>query len=231
MQESERFGARVEFSGAGVPGPVVLTGTHVRLEPVVPQRHAREIAARTDDSHYDYLPYGPFGADGLRDRLTTLAAGADTLPLAVCNVSTGRALGLLTLLRPRPADGAVEVGHVLLGTGLARTTAATEAFSLLAHHVLDDLGMRRYEWKCHDRNTASRRAARRLGFVPGGVFRQDRVVKGRNRDTAWFSILDGEWPQLRTAYGRWLDPANHVDGRQVRTLEQVRADVTEDGPR
>lgn len=213
------------WTGARTPGPVVLPGRLVHLVPVEPARHAAELAARVGEDRYTYLPYGPLDAAGLQAQLETMAADADTVPLAVCEAGSGRAVGTLSLLRLRPADGSVEVGHVLLGADLARTTAATEAFSLLAHHVFDDLGVRRYEWKCDTRNAASVRAARRLGFVAEGVFRQDRVVKGRNRDTAWFSVLDREWPRVGAAYRAWLDPANHAGGVQRRTLEQVRADL------
>ena len=219
-----RLGEPVDFAGARPPAPVTLVGDQVRLVPLDPPRHGPELAATVDDARYDYLPYGPFDARGLTAQMARLVADDDTVPLAVCTPA-GRAVGTLSLLRLRPADGSVEVGHVLLGSALARSRAATEAFSLLAHHVFDDLGMRRYEWKCHARNAASARAARRLGFVPEGVFRQDRVVKGRNRDTAWFSILDREWPVVGASYRAWLDAANHVDGQQVRTLEQVRADL------
>ena len=159
-------------------------------------------------------------------QLVTTDADPDTVPFALCDIASGAAVGMFSLLRLRPADGSVEVGHVLLGAPLARTTAATEAFSLLAHHVFDDLGYRRYEWKCNTLNAGSMRAATRLGFVAEGMFRQDRVIKGRNRDTAWFSIIDGEWPVVGAAYRAWLDPANFADGAQVRTLEQVRADLT-----
>lgn len=226
VDDGDPLGEPTDFAGAGTPAPVVLAGQRVRLEPLVPERHGPPLAATVAAARYTYLPYGPFDAAGLTAQLHLLVADPDAVPLAVCDAATGEAVGTLSLLRLRPADGSVEVGHVLLGDRLARSTAATEAFSLLAHHVFDDLGMRRYEWKCDTRNAASQRAARRLGFTPEGVFRQDRVVKGRNRDTAWFSVLDREWPVVGAGYRAWLDPANHVDGRQVRTLEQVRADLS-----
>ncbi|GAB2925823.1 GNAT family protein [Rhodococcus aerolatus] len=226
MDDVAPLGEPTDFRGAATPAPVVLTGRWVRLEPVDPERHGPQLAPTVDDARYTYLPYGPFGAAGLTEQLARLVADPDAVPLAVCDRAGGRAVGALSLLRLRPEDGACEVGHVLLGSDPARTTAATEAFSLLAHHVFDELGMRRYEWKCDTRNAASQRAARRLGFVGEGVFRQDRVVKGRNRDTAWFSVLDTEWPVVGAAYRAWLDDANQVDGAQRRTLEQVRADLS-----
>ena len=225
--DQHRLGRPTPFTGAAMPGPVTLTGRWVRLEPVDPDRHGPELVATVDDWRYDYLPYGPFDAVGLATQLRTMVADPDTVPFAVCDNGTGRAIGMLSLLRLRPGDGSVEVGHVLMGSDLARTTGATEAFSLLAHHVFDDLGMRRYEWKCNALNEASWRAALRLGFVFEGVFRQDRVVKGRNRDTAWFSIVDGEWPRVGSGYRAWLDPANIGDGPQRRTVEQLRADLAD----
>ena len=116
----------------------------------------------------------------------------------------------------------IEVGSILYSPALRRTTSATEAMYLLARHVFDDLGYRRYEWKCDSRNEPSRRAALRLGFTFEGIFRQHMIVKGRNRDTAWFSMLDGEWPSRRAAFERWLDPANFADGAQKTSLGLLR---------
>jgi RimJ/RimL family protein N-acetyltransferase len=127
-------------------------------------------------------------------------------------------------MRAEPAHGVVEVGNILLTPALQRTTAATEAMYLMARHVFEDLGYRRYEWKCNAENLPSRRAAARLGFTYEGIFRQHMVAKGRNRDTAWFSMLDGEWPARKQAFEAWLDPENFdAAGRQQQTLEHFRS--------
>jgi RimJ/RimL family protein N-acetyltransferase len=134
----------------------------------------------------------------------------------------GRPLGLASYLRIEPAFGTIEIGHIWFGPSLQRTTAATEAIYLLARHAFDDLGYRRLEWKCNALNAASRRAAERFGFTFEGVFRQHQVVKGRNRDTAWYAITDGEWPPIRAGFEAWLDPGNfHPDGTQRRPLGEL----------
>ena len=126
-------------------------------------------------------------------------------------------------MRIEPAHGVVEVGNILLSPILQRTTAATEAMYLMARHVFDDLGYRRYEWKCNAENEPSRRAALRLGFSFEGIFRQHMVIKDRNRDTAWFAMLDHEWPARKQAIETWLDPANFVaDGKQRYKLAACR---------
>ncbi len=135
----------------------------------------------------------------------------------------GSVLGMASYMRIRPEHGSVEVGFVVFAPTLQRTPAATEAMVLMARYVFEDLGYRRYEWKCDNANAASKRAAERLGFTFEGVFRQDLVVRGRNRDTAWFSLLDHEWPQARAAFEAWLDPANFdADGRQRQRLAAIR---------
>ena len=139
-------------------------------------------------------------------------------------VATGTAAGYASYMRMEPAHGVVEVGNILLTPSLQRTTAATEAMYLMAAHVFDDLGYRRYEWKCNAKNEPSRRAALRLGFTFEGIFRQHMVVKGQNRDTAWFSMLDHEWPARKRAFEAWLDPANFDgEGRQRQRLIQLPA--------
>jgi RimJ/RimL family protein N-acetyltransferase len=126
-------------------------------------------------------------------------------------------------MRMDPANGAIEVGNILLTPSLQRTIAATEAMYLMARHIFEDLGYRRYEWKCNTNNAPSRRAAQRLGFTFEGIFRQHMVIKGRNRDTAWFSMLDSEWPARKTAFEAWLDPANFDDvGHQIKSLAQLQ---------
>jgi RimJ/RimL family protein N-acetyltransferase len=143
--------------------------------------------------------------------------------LIVRRRTDGEILGTASYMRIREAHGSAEIGCVAFGTGLKRTPEATETFALMAGHLFDDLGYRRYEWKCDSGNLASKRAAERFGFAFEGVFRNDMVTKGRSRDTAWYSILDSEWPALRAALDRWLAPDNFArDGAQIRTLESFR---------
>jgi RimJ/RimL family protein N-acetyltransferase len=188
----------------------------VRLEPLDPDRHAGDLhdEAAGDPRLWDYLPYGPFpDLAELREHLARQAGSADPLFFAV--VVDGRAVGVVSYLRIEPEHACIEIGHIWFGASLQRTPAATEVVYLLARHAFDDLGNRRLEWKCDAANARSRRAAERFGFTFEGVFRQHMIVKGRNRDTAWFSIVDGEWPAVREAFERWLDPANFdADGRQ-----------------
>lgn len=143
----------------------------------------------------------------------------DQIYHAVVDVETGRAEGRVSFMRMDPANGVIETGAILFGPRLARSRGATEAIYLQARHVFDDLGYRRLEWKCDAENAPSRRAALRFGFVYEGIFRQHMVIKGRNRDTAWFAMLDHEWPARKAAFEAWLDPANFdAQGRQVRPL-------------
>ena len=210
------------------PGPF-----HGRTVGVVPlsSEHAAELY---DGCHgpgtegmWTYLA----GLAGPFDDVAAFAAAMDRLvadPAAVSVAITvgGRAEGLASYLRIDPAHGSVEVGGILLGSRLQRTTAATEALYLMARHVLDDLGYRRYEWKCDALNAPSRAAADRFGFVHEGTFRNAMVTKGRHRDTAWYSITAEEWPALRRAYERWLDPQNFdADGRQRVSLRSLVAAV------
>ncbi len=151
------------------------------------------------------------------------AASRDPQFFAVVEQASGRALGLLAYLGITPAHGCIEIGHVAFGAALQRRPGATEALYLLARRVFDEFGYRRLEWKCDARNARSRRAAERLGFSYEGLFRQHRVVKGRNRDTAWFALLDGEWPRCRAAFERWLAADNFdAEGQQRQRLAALR---------
>jgi RimJ/RimL family protein N-acetyltransferase len=198
----------------------------VRLEPLDPDRHAEELLAASegDPQLWRYLSYGPFaGTAELRGWLAERAACTDPLFLAVVETATGRAAGVVSYLRIEPEHGCIEIGHIWFGAPLQRTAVATETIYLLARHVFDDLGYRRLEWKCDAENERSRRAAERFGFTFEGVFRQHMIVKGRNRDTAWFALLDGEWPAARAAFEAWLAPENFDgDGRQRRALAELR---------
>jgi RimJ/RimL family protein N-acetyltransferase len=206
------------------PAREPIEGDRVRLEPLDPARHAEDLfaAAQGDDGLWDYLPYGPFAdVAALREHLRAQAASEDPLFFAV--LVDGAAAGVVSYLRIEPLHGCIEIGHIWFGAPLQRTPAATEAIYLLAREAFDGLGNRRFEWKCNAANGRSRRAAERFGFTFEGVFRQHMIVKGVNRDTAWYSILDGEWPAVRAGFEAWLDAANFdAEGRQRRSLESVR---------
>ncbi len=173
-----------------------------------------------DPGMWTYLPYGPYRDPAeLLAALEALQASADPLFFTLRRLPEDQPAGVASYLRITPDHGVIEIGHIWFGASLRRTTAATEAIYLLAAHAFDDLGYRRLEWKCDSLNEASRRAAERFGFRFEGVFRQHMVVKGRNRDTAWFAITDDEWPAVRTGFQAWLDPGNLAEtGRQRRTL-------------
>lgn len=209
------------------PPARVLRGRWCQLEPLDPLRHSEDLwKANGDDKAgrmWTYLPYGPFPeARSYRAWVEEVAGREDPLFFAI--VVDGRAGGVASLARIDVSAGSIEVGHVAFSPSLQATTAATEAMFLLMAEVFDELGYRRYEWKCDALNAASRRAASRLGFVYEGTFRQAVVVKGRNRDTAWFSVIDTEWPRLRAAYQRWLSPDNFdPDGRQRLALSTLTA--------
>jgi RimJ/RimL family protein N-acetyltransferase len=212
------------------PPRTVMAGRYCRVEPLDVDRHAAALHENNqraaDGRAWTYLGYGPFDTlDGYREWLTERARSDDPLFYAIADVTTGEALGLASYLRIDQANGAIEVGHLNFSPRLQRTRAATEAMFLMMRRAFDELGYRRYEWKCDSLNEPSRQAALRLGFSFEGIFRQAIVYKGRSRDTAWFSIVDGEWPALRAAYEHWLDPANFDDaGRQRRRLPDLIAD-------
>jgi RimJ/RimL family protein N-acetyltransferase len=221
----------VEWHPARRPEPRVLRGARVRLEPLDPTRHAGELLAAAqgpgaDPGLWRHLPYGPFAdVQELRAWLDERASSTDPLFLAVIDGATGHAGGVVSFLRVEPAHGSVEIGHIWFGAALQRTPQATEAIFLLARHAFEDLGYRRLEWKCDAANARSRRAAERFGFTFEGVFRQHMVVKGRNRDTAWFSLLDREWPAAGAAFRAWLAPENFDPrGRQRRPLASFRGE-------
>jgi RimJ/RimL family protein N-acetyltransferase len=203
----------------------------VRLEPVDVQLHGEALYAA---SHQDgaapelfmYLPYGPFAdVNEFATWLEACAASNDPLFFAVVDQATNRPAGMASFMRMVPEHGVIEIGHIWFSPTLQRTRQATEAVYLMARHAFDDLGYRRLEWKCNALNERSLRAALRFGFKYEGVFRQHLVVRDRNRDTAWFSILDREWPSIRAAFESWLDPDNFsADGRQRRSLSAIRAD-------
>lgn len=201
-----------------------LSGRYCVLERLDAARHAEELyaayAAAPDGSDWTYLPAGPFDSlDAYREWVEVQAKASDPWHYAVIDASTGRAVGTLSLLRHDPANGAIEVGWVIFSRSMQRTPLSTEAQFLLMRYAFDELGYRRYEWKCDSLNAPSRRAAERLGFVFEGTFRQSTVYKGRSRDTSWFSIIDRDWPRVRKAFEAWLAPENFdADGKQRSAL-------------
>jgi RimJ/RimL family protein N-acetyltransferase len=210
------------------PAARTLVGHHCRLEALDVARHAEDLfrANSTDDGRmWTYLAYGPFPtvAD-YRSWMERFVGDETTVAFAVVDSASGRALGVAAYLRITPEHGVIEVGHLAFSPGLQRTVGATEAMALMMRYVFEDLGYRRYEWKCHALNAGSRRAATRLGFTYEGTFRQSVVVKGRNRDTAWFAMTDGDWTVLRDVYAVWLEPANFDgEGQQRQALSSLTA--------
>jgi RimJ/RimL family protein N-acetyltransferase len=229
MTDEFRYGAEVAWTPATTPDRIVLTGQYVRVEPVNAAIHGADLyrAAHgpgADPELWAYLANGPYDNEGafLSD-LATWETSPDPLFFAIVDPETGRAQGMASLMRIDAANGVGEVGHIWFGPALQRTAGATEAIFLLADYVLTTLGYRRLEWKCNDLNLRSRRAAERYGFTYEGTFRQHFVVKGRNRDTSWYSIIDSEWPAIRAGFVAWLDPSNFDEsGQQLKTLEECR---------
>jgi len=205
------IGAIVDATPAERPGPVTLAGRFCRIEKLDPDKHGAALwqAVKTDAAVWTYMGYGPFAdAAGFQRWLEERAVLLDPYSYAVIESDSGQAVGIVTLMEIRPSMGVIEVGNIVYSPKLQRTSAATEAQYLLARYVFEDLGYRRYEWKCNALNAPSMRAARRFGFKFEGIFRQHMIVKGRNRDTAWFAMTDGDWPAAKRAYERWLDQAN-----------------------
>jgi RimJ/RimL family protein N-acetyltransferase len=218
------------------PPRAPLEGRLCRLEPLDPGRHASTLfAADCEDregSSWTYLAYGPFpGFSAYCDWMTSTCLGDDPLFFAVIDKAGGEPAGVASYLRIAPAGGSIEVGHIHYSPRLQRRPAATEAMYLMMKQAFE-LGYRRYEWKCDSLNTASRAAAERLGFSFEGIFRQATVYKGRNRDTAWYAVVDSDWPRLRSAFEAWLDPGNFDgSGRQrTRLSDRTTAENTSSIP-
>lgn len=213
------------FKACKTPGQVDLTGNYVRLECLDWERHGagleRAVLGAKNDDLWTYMPIGPF-ADLASYKLVVDFAGKDRgwQTMVIISQNSDEVLGAASYMRIREQFGSCEVGAVTFGKALQKTREATEAMYLMARHVFDDLGYRRYEWKCDNDNVASKRAAHRLGFSYEGLFRKDLIVKGKNRDTAWFSITDDEWPALWARFQTWLSPDNFDNKkRQLRKLE------------
>jgi len=213
------------------PQRIGFTGHHCRLEPLDARRHAAELHASyvqaTDGRDWTYMFAGPFDdPESYRRYVEKIAAGSDPLHYAVLDLGTGRAVGTLSLMRIDTTHGSMEVGHVMFSPLLKRTPISTEAQYLLMKYAFEGLGYRRYEWKCDSLNAPSRRAAERLGFQFEGIFRQHVIYKGRSRDTAWFAIVDRDWPLLQRAFTAWLAAENFdAQGRQRRSLSELRTSL------
>jgi RimJ/RimL family protein N-acetyltransferase len=231
MAELTPLGPEVDPAPRALPARVPIRGAYVVLEPLH-RRHAAELwlAAKAGDAVADaswaYLGYGPFGsASAMAGFVADFASTHDPMAWAIRPVSTGLASGWITLMDIQPRNAAIELGNIWFSPVLQRTRAATEAMHLLLRLAADDLGYRRMVWKCHALNGPSRRAAERLGFTYEGTLRADRVIKGRLRDTAYFSILEEEWPARREALRAWLEPGNFgADGTALRGLAEIRGE-------
>jgi len=220
--------AMPDWSERPLPTDVTLQGRSCRLEPLDLNRHGYDLyaayASASDGRDWTYLPVGPFGSetDFLR-HIESAASSLDPKHFAVVDAGLDRAVGTLSLMRADIKSGSIEVGWVVFSPLLKRKAASTEAQFLLMQYVFDDLGYRRYEWKCDSLNEPSRNAAERLGFSFEGIFRQAAVYKQRSRDTAWFAITDNEWIDQKKAFEAWLKPENFdSNGRQKSTLTELR---------
>ena len=210
---------------AARPGRTILEGRHVKLVPLDAPAHATDLwdaaCAPEHDHLWRYLFDGPYRERAVFEAaLAEKAASEDPLFFAILDRVGGRAVGYASYMRIEPRHRVIEVGNILYTPRLQRTTGATEAMYLMARHAFEDLGYRRYEWKCDARNEPSRGAALRLGFSFEGIFRQHMIVKGRNRDSAWYSMLDSEWPARKAEFERWLDPSNFAGGKQKTPLRR-----------
>ncbi|MDZ4310880.1 MAG: GNAT family protein [Cypionkella sp.] len=211
------------------PEAVPLEGRYVRLEKLE-ARHAEELYAASAildaDAKFTWLPENPpEDLSSFRAWVEKVSASTDPIYFAIIDKATGKVAGRQTLMRIDAANGAVEIGNIYWGPLIARKAAATEALFLFAQYAFDTLGYRRFEWKCNNDNVPSKKAALRFGFQYEGLFRQHFVIKGLNRDTAWFAMIDKDWVKLKPAYEAWLAPENFdANGGQKRRLEDIRAD-------
>ena len=209
------------------PPDLSLVGRYVRLDPLSPD-HAPDLfqSFMGHDPVWDYMPYGPFDdVAACTDWLNDAISVSDPFFLAITDLESGRVTGQASYLRIAPLAGSIEVGHIAMSPALQRTRAATEAMARMMGWAFD-AGYRRYEWKCNASNIPSRRAAQRLGLSFEGIFRKAAVLKGRNRDTAWFAAIDEEWPALKSAFDAWLDPENFdAEGLQRAALSELTARI------
>lgn len=223
---TREVGQAVDATPAKRPQPVTIEGRYGRLEKLDAAKHAAALwdAVKGHDQVWDYLFHGPFSAQtDFNAYIEMFASREDPYAYAILN-SEGLPVGFATLMEIRPANRVIEVGNILYSPHLQRTPLATEVQYLLARYAFEELGNRRYEWKCNALNEPSRRAALRIGFKYEGIFLQHMIVKGRNRDTAWYAMMDHEWPANKRAFEAWLVPENFdAEGRQKKKLEDFRA--------
>jgi RimJ/RimL family protein N-acetyltransferase len=228
MTASSTRPTAVDSTPAGVPQPVTLSGRFGTVERLDAARHGADFwrAIAGHDALWAYLPDGPYADEaGFAHWLKAREQDAKRYCYAAVD-RNGRTVGVMSLMEFRPAMRVIEIGYIVYSPLLQRTPLATEAQYLLARYAFETLGYRRYEWKCDALNAPSRRAALRYGFRYEGIFRQHMIVKGRNRDTAWFSMLDSEWPARKAAFERWLAPENFDSaGRQKIALGDLTADT------
>lgn len=213
-----------------VPSRSALTGSTVRLEPIDPARHTAALFRAANGSEaaresWAFLPWGPFPTEAaMHAQLRSFAAALDRVFYAICDINTGEAVGKATYLDIQPPSGVIEIGGIWFAPDFARSRGATEAMFLMLSYAMDDLGYRRMQWRCNALNSKSRSAALRLGFRFESIWFNHMIVKGRNRDTAWYSILDTEWPAIRNALQTWLAPRNFdSSGVQRSSLSELTA--------
>lgn len=222
------LGEPLHWQPAQLPPMTPLVGQYVTLEKLDPEKHTHALfAAQTgegsDERTWLYMGRGPFPEeDDFREYVNTMAAGSDPAAYAVIPHGCEPA-GIITYLRIEPNHGSIEIGHIWYGASIQRSPVTTEVVYLTAKHAFEDLGYRRFEWKCYANNERSKRAALRFGFQYEGTFRNHLVVRDRNRDTAWFAMTIEDWPAIKAAFEAWLDPANFdANGQQIRGLSSFR---------
>jgi RimJ/RimL family protein N-acetyltransferase len=215
------------WSGVRLPSRVPMEGKYCRIEALDTDRHAKQLfEAYCEDVNgglWTYMPHGPFDSEpGFREWMEPACESRDPLFYALIEQSTGRAAGVASYLRITPQHGVIEVGNIAFAPRIQKSAIATEAMFLMMQRAFNELGYRRYEWKCDSLNAPSRRAAQRLGFSYDGLFKQAIIYKGRNRDTAWFSILDSDWPAIERGFTAWLAAENFdAEGIQRRCLSDL----------
>ncbi len=223
-----------DWQSPPLPKKKILQGQYCRLEPLNPNAHAEGLWSANkldkEGKAWTYLPYGPFESfSNYKSWLEDEAVGDDPLFFAIFDLKTGQVVGVASFLRIQPAMGSIEVGHLNFSPLLQRTRASTEAMFLMMSYAFE-MGYRRYEWKCNALNTPSRTAAQRLGFSFEGIFRQASVVKDYNRDTAWYAIMDHEWPAIQDAMNRWLSSENFDEqGNQKLSLSSLTSPLLHQG--
>ncbi|QLL34157.1 hypothetical protein HG536_0G00130 [Torulaspora globosa] len=215
-----------DWEGRDAPQKVLLTGEFCEVQPINAEKHALQLFESfkvSGNKIWTYVPIGPYESlENYKEFLDQCAQRNDEIHFAIVDKTTGHAVGTIALISVNPLNGSAEAGYVIYSSKLKRTPIATEAQYLLMKYVFDDLKYRRYEWRCDSLNRPSRTAAERLGFKFEGTFRQVVVIKGRNRDTTWLSIIDKEWTLCKQAFERWLSPDNFQDGVQKRSLSDIR---------